>query len=63
MHISYTDSTSTTTSLLLSEEFQELEVFIDLSAIDRYGNVTNYWFRDIELFIIYGTYLELLRGK
>ncbi|CAF5019960.1 unnamed protein product [Rotaria magnacalcarata] len=57
------NSTAASTSLLLNEKMRELEVFIDFTAIDSYSNVTNNRFEDVKLFIIYGTYLELLRGE
>ncbi|CAF4298382.1 unnamed protein product, partial [Rotaria socialis] len=51
----------TNTRLLLSDEIRELEVFIDFTALGHGSNVIDYWFDDIKLIIIYGTYSELLR--
>ncbi|CAF1112840.1 unnamed protein product [Rotaria magnacalcarata] len=53
--------TITNTRLLLSDEILELEVFIDFTALGNGSNVADYWFDDIKLIIIYGTYSELLR--
>ncbi|CAF3836380.1 unnamed protein product [Rotaria magnacalcarata] len=53
--------TITNTRLLLSDEIRELEVFIDFTALGNGSNVADYWFDDIKLIIIYGTYSELLR--
>ncbi|CAF3853980.1 unnamed protein product [Rotaria magnacalcarata] len=55
------NSNGADTSLLLSEEMRELEVFVDFSALGNHSNLTNYSFEDIRVFIIYGTYLEFLR--
>ena len=42
---------------------EELEVFIQFSAITSQSNKSSYWCDSIELFIVYGTYLEFIRGK
>ena len=52
-----------TINLVLSNDLQELEVFINVTVLGNHDSEINYWFEDIELFINYGTYLELSRGK
>lgn len=59
----YTDSTKRNISLALDDGTRELEVLVEFSALNRQNSVTNYWCHDIKLFIIYGAYLEFLKGK
>ena len=42
---------------------QELELLVVFSPHAGSGNQRPYWYNNIELFIIYGTTAELLRGK
>ncbi|CAF1441247.1 unnamed protein product [Rotaria magnacalcarata] len=55
------NSTKMSTSLILQDDIQELQVSIEFRAFNNQSGVTNYWCDDINLFIIYGTYLEFLR--
>ena len=58
----FADSTTDNASLILSDDMQALEVFIEFSAIANKDSMTSYWCDSIEVFIIYGTYLEFSRG-
>ncbi|CAF3358121.1 unnamed protein product [Rotaria socialis] len=55
------NSTKMSASLMLQDDIQELQVSIEFHAFNNQSGVTNYWCDDINLFIIYGTYLEFLR--
>lgn len=59
----YIDSTKENLKLLLNEEMEELEVLINFSPYANRSDEMNYWFHNIQLFIIYGTYNEIFRSK
>lgn len=59
----YVDSSGKNISLILDEGMQELEVFIEFSAVSGQSSFVNYWCDNIKLFIIYGTYMETSKGK
>ncbi|CAF3855415.1 unnamed protein product [Rotaria magnacalcarata] len=49
-------------SLYLLNDMRELEVLIEFSAIANQNNKASSWCDDIQLIIVYGTFLEFLRG-
>lgn len=63
IHLPYIDSTETNTSLVLNEDMKQLEVLIKFIPYDNRSNGINYAYSNIQLFIIYGTYSEILPGK
>lgn len=63
IHLPDIDSTETNTSLILNKDMKQLEVIIKFIPYDNRSNRMNYSYSNIQLFIIYGTYSEILRGK
>lgn len=59
----YVDSIETSSEMLLNDEIKQLEVIVKFSPFNNRSNGINYWYRSIQLFIIYGTYSEIPRGK
>lgn len=59
----YVDSIKTSSSLTLNEDMNELEVLIKFSPYANRSNEIKYSSDNIKLFIIYGTYCTVTRGK
>lgn len=60
-YLSYIDFIQKHSTLILSEDMEELEVLIAFTPNENLLNQTRYFYYNLKLFIVYGTHSELVR--